>query len=562
MTIPRVVVVDDQAGRRLDQRRDLCALFGLRDVTGDDASPTVVAAPAAEAVFTSSQTVAGGAVENRVDIAVDVIRRGWTARQTRWALVLLDLSFRSGFLEADGQPSGNVGDEIFGLEILRALRTAIPALPVVMLSSRDRGEVIRACREAGAVDFIERVVTDGLQSTIVLRQKLHEFGLIEDLGRSDAIVGRSLPLLQALAAARRASTGDGNILLLGESGTGKELLARYVHDHSPRRKGPYIVFHGFGTAATLQEDELFGHVRGAFTDSRNDRAGLFEQADGGTLFIDEVGDLSDHVQNKLLRPLETRRISRQGTHREIELALQVVLATNKELADYASAGLFKFDLLNRIRAYTIALPPLNERREDIPAIVEHMVRRLCQQHGARWPRAFQPEALSMLVEHDWTDGNVRELRNVLERIIKDRKDAEIIVAADVYFEPCRTRQNGASPSPASAPPFADSYVAVEGSWPTLVTSFQDVAVQYLEAALESTRRRATGGNQGEVNLAGAVGCLLAKQVTTTQAADFIKRHFCSNGTAAISSDRYPLAAKAVEQALRMRRRKGAARSET
>jgi DNA-binding NtrC family response regulator len=370
---------------------------------------------------------------------------------------------------------------------------------------------------------------------------LAEYGLLED--DRGLIVGRSIRLLQTLALARRGATGKGNILLLGESGTGKELLARYIHDKSPKARGPYRVFHAFGTAEPLQEDELFGHVRGAFTDAKTERAGLFEEASGGTLFIDEIGDISEVVQNKLMRPIEMRHVRRQGGNREKAVDVQLVLATNKQLDKHVATGLFKSDFLHRIDAFSITLPPLRDRREDIRILTERLLETLCHENAARWPRDIAPDAECALVTHDWRDGNIRELRNVLERMVKNNKDAEIVLADDIRFDASLARRSDvAHASKALAtnvdtaktagnrlaslqglPPEA-SYKALHGAWPPLQREVARLFAGYLVSAIEATRKHRAGGPpEGELNLTGAVSCLFGRQVSTVTAADFVKR---------------------------------------
>lgn len=576
MTLPRLLVVDDQFGRFFDARRDLCAMYDLRDVTGDDSEPENVPHPQAEAVFCSGQIVGEGEVRNSVEVAIAAAGAGWPFGDgSRWALLLLDLRFVSGPLDPQGKPSGCARDDAFGLHILEHLKRQYPDLPVVILSSRERAEVIEDCRRLGAADFIQRHVSaEGQNPRRVLADKLREHGLLEDT--RGIIVGRALPLLKALASARRAATGSGNILLVGESGTGKELLARYVHDHSPKAKGSYRIFHPFGTAETLQEDLLFGHVKGAFTDARTERAGLFEQANGGTLFIDEIGDIPEPLQNKLLRPIETRRVMQQGGNEEIELDIQLVLATNKALDDYVLTGRFKFDLLNRIRAYPITLPPLRERREDIALLIEQIVESLCREHGARWPRAIQREATEKLVAHDWREGNVRELRNVLERVVKDNKDSEIIVSGDIRFDgavqPAAAKKiwipmpNPGEPGHVVGQPgwvrsVADiqiphDYQLLHGSWPLLQQETALLLARYLARAIEATRKRRPGGPpDGEINMTGAVSCLLGQQVSTIKAADFVKRllQFDEEDLEATFAA-FPVLRETLTQALRIRPR--------
>lgn len=569
MNLPRVLVVDDQFGRFIDARRDLCALLGLRDITGDDSSPENPHGAVAEAVFCPAQRIRDGVISNDVEIALAAIREGWPFRDgSHWALLLLDLRFVSGVMDKEGVGHEQPGDDEFGLEILRAVKARISELPIVVLSSRERARVIEDCRQLGAADFIQRHPEEiGTGYRELLEAKIREYGLLED--DRNAIVGRSIALLRVLAAARRAATGSGNVLILGDSGVGKELLARYIHDHSPHRSGPYKVFHAFGSAETLQEDLLFGHVRGAFTDARQDRPGLFEQADGGTLFIDEVGDIPESLQNKLLRPIETRCVTRQGAETEKVVSIQLVLATNKALDESVQRGRFKFDLLNRIRTYTITLPPLRERREDIPLLVERLLEHLCRENGARWPRSIQPDAMEKLVEHDWREGNIRELRNVLERVVKDNKDAEIVVAGDLRFEgqprvsldtvapvddvAAEDLRGGWLAGMREITPESD-YAALHGSWATLRREVALLFGRYLASAIEATRRRrANGPVEGEINLAGAVSCLVGRQVPTVQAADFLKRllQFDDDANKRLFAE-YPVLREVLEQALRSR----------
>lgn len=534
MILPRVLVVDDLFGGAVAERRNLCKAYRLVDTTGDDASPLAISNPVAEAVFCSGQRLTSGSVENSVDVALDAVQRGWpSSNGSRWALCLLDLRFVSGPALSDGTPAGRPGDDKFGLDVLRALRQQVSELPVVILSSRERSDVIEECRRLGASDFIQRhaeAVTE--PPHVILSQKLKQFGLLEDT--TGVIVGRSLALLRALAAARRAATGAGSILLLGESGTGKELVAQYLHEHGLHPDGPYKVFHAFGTAEALQEDLLFGHERGAFTGATRERAGLFEEASGGTLFIDEVGDIPAGLQNQLLRPIESRVVSRQGSSEEISVSLQLVLATNKSLHEYARTGQFKSDLLNRINAYAIELPPLRERREDIPLLAYRLLEKLCGDNGARWPREIDKDAMRALMECDWKEGNVRELRNVLERAVKNNQDAEIVVLSDFgwalpynsggsnYFDNFVTIDDKSETAIAADTSVA-SYDMLFGSWSVVQRDVaKQMAAQLLQALVVTTRRDARDGS-ARINLAGAVGCLLGRKVTTIEAAGFVLR---------------------------------------
>ena len=546
MSLPRILVIDDLFGRPGLDRVNLCHSYGLKDAQSSTASFAQVAEPLAEAWFSTGQRQLPGLVENDADIALDALENGWPfADGRRWALVLLDLRFVSGRL-VENEPEGRPEDELYGLEILKAIRGRFPDVPVVILSSLQREDVIEACRELGALDFIQRHGGPaGGEPKARLREKLNLYGLLED--ERGIILGRSLALLKTLAQARRAATGDGNILVYGESGTGKELLARYIHDVSPCAAGPYVIFHPFGVAETLMEDELFGHEKGAFTGAGNVRAGLFEQANGGTLFVDEIGDIPVAVQNRLLRPIEARRVTRQGGGGEIPVELQVVLATNKYLDYYAQSGAFKYDLLNRIRAYTIRLPGLSQRRDDIPLLVEGLLEKLCHQHRARWPRQIDPRALDKLYSYDWRDGNVRTLRNLLERAVKDRRDSELLLPDDLVLP--ETGSSSSTTSQASVDSSArgddgpgemlrplradkllryealpEDYRNLEGILPRLEDEIGDLFVDLLLRACRITMRHRPGGDgRTEVNLAGAISCLMGEKVTTIKAADTVKK---------------------------------------
>jgi DNA-binding NtrC family response regulator len=546
MIFPKILVIDDQFGKYLNDRRNLCLNFNLRDITGDDPTPEEVKDPVAEAKFSSAQRVENGFVLNDSAIAISAIREGWPGRDRMfWTLMLLDIRFVSGRITDRNEPEGQPGDMDFGLILLEEIRRRYSDLPVVMLSSRERGEVIEECRNKGAADFIQRIgyLSETKSGRDVLAGKLFQHGLLPDLrelkDEKKRIFGDSLPMLLTLRSARRAATGKRNILILGETGTGKELLAEYIHDMSPKSNGRFVVYHP-GRAETLQEDELFGHVKGAFTGASSDREGVFERATGGTLFIDEIGDISEGVQLKLLRPLENRVVSRQGGDREIPLDIQVVLSTNKNLEEYAKTGEFKSDLLNRINAYPITIPPLRDHRTDIPLIAEHLLEYLCKEHDARWPRRILPEATERLKGHEWPD-NVRGLRNVLERAVLDSKDSELVVPSDIRFDTIlpdlqqgqafSTREMGEVIDSIdelikrlSAFKFPKDYGRISGKLPALQESIAMMMANYLLSAIEVTKKMKPGNSSdGEINLTGAVSCMMGEQLKTPKASDVIKK---------------------------------------
>jgi DNA-binding NtrC family response regulator len=233
--------------------------------------------------------------------------------------------------------------------------------------------------------------------------------------RFGGALGGSLVMRALFARLERAALSDEAILLLGESGTGKEILARSIHDRSMRKDGPFVVFDCSAVAPNLAEDELFGHVKGAFTGAQGARAGVFEQAEGGTLFIDEIGELPLELQPKLLRALESRQVRRLGAEAKHAVAFdcRVVAATHRDVRAQLEAGQFRQDLYYRLHVLEVSIPPLRDRREDIPLLVERF---LAAQVPPRRLADLPPNAMEMLVAHDWP-GNVRELRNAVTRLV-------------------------------------------------------------------------------------------------------------------------------------------------
>jgi two-component system nitrogen regulation response regulator GlnG len=269
--------------------------------------------------------------------------------------------------------------------------------------------------------------------------------------RFGALVGESLLMRQAFGLLERAAAGDADVLLLGETGTGKDLAAEGLHAAGPRAARPFVVCDLGAVAPTLIESELFGHVRGAFTGAVGERVGAFEQAHGGTIFLDEVGDLPLELQPRLLRALERRQVKRLGGNRYETVDVRVVAATHKDLAHEVQAGRFRQDLYHRLAMITVALPPLRERLEDLPLLVATILERL---GPARRPIRLTSETELLLRTHDWP-GNVRELRNVIERAVKlgtepavparapDRDADAPRNAADLPFKEAKDRLIGA-----------------------------------------------------------------------------------------------------------------------
>jgi two-component system, NtrC family, nitrogen regulation response regulator NtrX len=308
-----------------------------------------------------------------------------------------------------------------GLETLTRLREADPGALVVMISGHGTIETAVEATRRGAYDFLEKPL-DTDRILVLLRNALQQRGLLQENARlrgevesRHEIVGKSFAIRQVLERVERVAPTDARVLITGENGTGKELVARAIHRLSPRADGPFVEVNCAAIPTELIESELFGHVKGSFTGAHEDRTGKFELADGGTLFLDEVGDMSLAAQAKVLRALQEGLVTRVGGSKPIEVDVRVLAATNKELASEIREGRFREDLFHRLNVIPLHVPPLRERREDIPMLVQHFAARAVQE-AAVGQREFTPGAVARLQQMDWS-GNVRELRNSVERLL-------------------------------------------------------------------------------------------------------------------------------------------------
>ncbi len=308
-----------------------------------------------------------------------------------------------------------------GIELLGRLQEEFPALQVVMISGHGTIDTAVEATRRGAYDFLEKPLdTDRL--LVTLRNVLEVKGLTDSVAalRSQVesrheIVGSSFHIRQVLDRIERVAPTDSRVLITGENGTGKELVARALHSLSPRRDRAFVEVNCAAIPSELIESELFGHMKGSFTGAVQDRPGKFEQAHRGTLFMDEVGDMSLAAQSKVLRALEEGKVTRVGGHKPRQVDVRVIAATNKDLEEEIREGRFREDLYYRLNVVPIHMPPLRERREDIPMLVRHFAGRMAEQSGLPM-RSFTPEALEKLKSLDWP-GNVRELRNTVERLM-------------------------------------------------------------------------------------------------------------------------------------------------
>jgi two-component system nitrogen regulation response regulator NtrX len=307
-----------------------------------------------------------------------------------------------------------------GLSLLEDFRTIGILTPVVMISGQANIEMAVRATRLGAVDFLEKPLsTDKLLLTVdnVLKLKrLEEENrqLRQRVGKHE-IIWKSEAMRRVMAQVERVAASETRVCIFGETGTGKELIARTVHARSPRANGPFITLNCAAVPAELIESELFGHEKGAFTGAATRHTGKFEQAQHGTIFLDEIGDMPPVMQTKLLRVLEENEIERVGGDRPVTVNVRVVVATHRNLEDLVKRGTFRQDLYHRIFVFPILLPPLRERLEDIPVLVEHFARQIADQNGWK-PQVFTPDAMAALERYSWP-GNVRELRNIVERLL-------------------------------------------------------------------------------------------------------------------------------------------------
>ncbi len=310
---------------------------------------------------------------------------------------------------------------IDGLEALAAIKEEHPGLQVVMISGHGTIDTAVEATRRGAFDFLEKPLdTDRL--LVTLRNVLERKGLSEsvealrtEVATAHEIVGESYQIRQVLERVERVAPTDARVLITGENGTGKELVARAIHRSSRRAEAPFIEVNCAAIPSELIESELFGHMKGSFTGAVQDRPGTFERAHLGTLFLDEVGDMSLSAQAKVLRALEEGTVTRVGGQEVRKVDVRVIAATNKELESEIEEGRFREDLFYRLNVVPIVVPPLRERREDIPRLVEHFVSTMARKDGLP-RREFSSEAMSRLEALDWP-GNVRELRNTVERLL-------------------------------------------------------------------------------------------------------------------------------------------------
>jgi len=318
-----------------------------------------------------------------------------------------------------------------GLQLLEELKAAEVASPVVMMSGQAHIEMAVKATRLGALDFLEKPIsTEKLLLTVENALKLGR--LESENSELRRRLGKHTPvwsgeaMRRVMAQVEKVAASEARVCILGETGTGKELIARTLHEKSARASGPFVTLNCAAVPAELIESELFGHEKGSFTGAGVRHLGKFEQAQRGTIFLDEIGDMPLTMQAKLLRVLEESEVERVGGDKAIKVDVRVVVATHRDLEHLVKEGKFRQDLYHRVYVFPVVLPPLRERGEDIPALIEHFAGQVCAQNGWK-AMAFSPEAVAALQTQAWP-GNVRELRNVVERLILLASDGVVDLA--------------------------------------------------------------------------------------------------------------------------------------
>lgn len=308
-----------------------------------------------------------------------------------------------------------------GVEVLEAVKKIKPEIPIVMISGHGDLDTAVNTMRLGAFDYISKPPDlNRLLNTVRIALDRKELvvenkRLKKKVSKNYEMIGESPAIVQIKEMIEKVAPTEARVLITGPNGTGKELVAHWLHQKSERAGGPLIEVNCAAIPSELIESELFGHVKGAFTSANKDRAGKFEAASGGTIFLDEVGDMSLSAQAKVLRALQENKVQRVGSDKDIKVDVRVIAATNKDLMKEIAEGNFREDLYHRLAVILINVPSLNDRREDIPLLVDYFTQKIADEHGTA-QKVFTEKALKKLKEYDWT-GNIRELRNVVERLI-------------------------------------------------------------------------------------------------------------------------------------------------
>jgi two-component system, NtrC family, response regulator HydG len=315
-------------------------------------------------------------------------------------------------------------NDIGGLDILAAAKQASPETQVIVVTGHGTIPSAVAAMQQGAYSYLQKpldlaqlrsAVEKAAEGVLLKRENLELNRRLDEKFGFEGVIGSSPLMLGLVDRLKRIAPTDATVLIQGETGTGKELVAQAIHQNSPRKPKPFVALNCAALSENILESELFGHIRGAFTDASSDRVGKFEYANGGTLFLDEVGDMPMATQIKLLRVLESSEITRVGSNTPVKVNVRILSATNRNLEEAIAAGSFRSDLYHRLKVITIAIPTLKERAADIPLLIEHFLKQFAKRHNKKI-RGVSPAARMRLVSYGWP-GNVRQLRNVIESMV-------------------------------------------------------------------------------------------------------------------------------------------------
>jgi two-component system nitrogen regulation response regulator NtrX len=311
--------------------------------------------------------------------------------------------------------------KIDGIEFLQKAGESNPDVPVIMISGHGNIETAVEAVKTGAYDYISKP-PDLNRLLITIRNAMDKSNLVSEtkvlkkkVNRVQEMIGHSAPILKIRETIDKVAPTEARVMITGDNGVGKELVARWIHEKSNRASGPLVEVNCAAIPSELIESELFGHEKGSFTSAIKQRIGKFEQAHGGTLFLDEIGDMSLNAQAKVLRALQEGKITRVGADKDITVDVRVIAATNKDLLKEVDAKTFRLDLYHRLSVIIIHVPSLNERKDDIPPLVDQFLADICEDYGIA-KKTIDDETMQLLQGYDWT-GNIRELRNVVERLV-------------------------------------------------------------------------------------------------------------------------------------------------
>lgn len=389
---------------------------------------------------------------------------------------------RFDLIVSDIHLNDRLNNQLNGIALLKTFRNVSPSTPVILISGFGTLETAIESAREGAFDFISKPFN--VQEVIAIVRRALQCATGEGAAENDALkeiatryassglIGHSRQMIELYKEIARVAAFRSTVLIIGESGTGKELVARAIHGNSPRASWPFVAVNCGALTETLLEAELFGHARGSFTGAIADKKGLFEEAEGGTIFLDEIGETSAALQVKLLRVLQEGEIRRVGSTKSTKVDARVIAATNRNLEDEVKAGRFREDLYYRLSVITLRMPPLRERLEDIPLLAHHFLRRVCEEIGKRV--TLSEKALETLKSYDWS-GNVRELENSIEYAALHSR-GQIIAEDDL---PARLRAPKETPHTLEEKLFSD------------LPSLEEMERRYLIHVLESVNGNRT-----------------------------------------------------------------------